>query len=85
MIKTRKNRCQDTYSPLRLVAGRLCGLPADVLGGVGGGWRLLAFLGAGEARREGRAAGVMVCRGWLGLAMIRRRSAAAIRRYLISH
>ena len=28
--------------------------------------RLLAFLGAGEARREGRAAGVMVCRWWLG-------------------
>ena len=27
---------------------------------------MLAFLGAGEARREGRAAGVMVCRGWLG-------------------
>lgn len=41
MIKTRKDRCQDTYSPLRLWAGRL-----------------LAFLGAGEARREGRAAGV---------------------------
>ena len=28
--------------------------------------RLLAFLGAGEARRECRAAGLMVCRGWLG-------------------
>ena len=29
--------------------------------------RLLAFLGAGEARREGRAAGVMVCGdGWGG-------------------
>ena len=35
-------------------------------------WRLLAFLGAGEARREGRAAGAMVCRGWMGLAMFRR-------------
>ena len=47
--------------------------------------RLLAFLGAGDARREGRAAGVggavgggqgagaMVCRGWMGLAMFRRR------------
>lgn len=47
MIKTCKDRCQDTYQPpLRLGAGRL-----------------LAFLGAGEARREGRAAGVMVCRG----------------------
>ena len=34
--------------------------------------RLLAFLGAGEARREGRAAVVMVCLGWLGMAMIRR-------------
>ena len=31
-----------------------------------GAGRLLAFLGAGDARREGRAAGVMVCRGWLG-------------------
>lgn len=30
-------------------------------------WRLLAFLGAGDARREGRAAGVMVCGdGWGG-------------------
>ena len=56
----RKDRCQDTYSPLRLWAGRL-----------------LAFLGAGEARRKrdaagggavggGQGAGVMVCRGWLG-------------------
>ena len=44
--------------PLRLGAGRRCGLLADGLGGVGGGWRLLAFLGAGDARREGRAAGV---------------------------
>ena len=56
--------------PPRLVAGRLCGLLADAglladgLAGGGGwleayavGWRLLAFLGAGEARREGRAAG----------------------------
>ena len=34
--------------------------------------RLLAFLGAGDARMEGRAAGVMVCRGWMGRAMIRR-------------
>lgn len=39
--------------PLRLGAGRLCDLLADGLGGVGGGWRLLAFLGAGDARREG--------------------------------
>ena len=75
----RKDRCQDTYSPLRLVAGRL-----------------LAFLGAEEARREGRAAGVggtvgggqgpgrwSSGDGWA--AAIRRRSAAAIRRYLISH
>ena len=28
--------------------------------------RLLAFLGAGEAKRKGPAAGAMVCRGWLG-------------------
>ena len=32
-----------------------------------------------------RSPGLMVCRGWMGWAMIRRRSAAAIRRYLISH
>ena len=43
-----------------------------------GAGRLLAFLGAGDARREGRrrgdgavgsghGSGVMVCRGWLGL------------------
>ena len=78
MIKTRKDRCQDTYSPLRLVAGRLL---ADGLGGAVVCWRLLllseagrllAFLGAGDARREGRAARVMVCRGWLGRAMVRR-------------
>ena len=50
-----------------------------------GAGRLLAFLGAGDARRKRPAAGVMVCRGWLGRAMIRRRSAAVIRRYLISH
>lgn len=31
-----------------------------------GAGRLLAFLRAGDARREGRAAGVIVCRGWLG-------------------
>ena len=63
-----QDRCQDTYRPpLRLGAGRLCGLLADAglladgLAGGGGwleayaaGWRLLAFLGAGEARREGR-------------------------------
>ena len=33
------------------------------------GWgagRLLAFLWAGDAKREGAAAGAMVCRGWLG-------------------
>ena len=53
MIKTCKDRCQDTNPPpLRLGAGRLCGLLADGLGGVGGGWRVLAFLGAGYARRE---------------------------------
>ena len=63
----RKDRCQDTYSPLRLWAGRL-----------------LAFLGAGDARREepaaevggsggvGQGAGAMVFWGWLWLAMIRR-------------
>ena len=60
-------------------------------------WRMLAFLGGGDARRKNRAAGVggaggggqgggaMVCRGWMGRAMVRRRSAAAIRRYLISY
>ena len=55
---------------LRLVAGRRCGLLvdagllADGLAGGGGwleayaaGWRMLAFLGAGEARREGRRRG----------------------------
>ena len=47
-----------TAGPLRLGAGRLCDLLADGLGGVGGGWRVLAFLGAGDARRDGRAAGV---------------------------
>ena len=31
-----------------------------------GAGRLLAFLGAGDAKREGAAAGAMVCRGWLG-------------------
>ena len=55
-------------------------------------WRILAFLGAGEARRKRDAAGaggavggcqvsgVMVCWGWLGGG-----DPAAIRRYLISH
>ena len=59
--------------PPRLGAGRLCGLLADAglladgLAGGGGwleayaaGWRMLAFLGAGEARREGRRLGVAV-------------------------
>ena len=32
-----------------------------------------------------QGAGAMVCRGWLGRTMVRRRSAAAIWRYLISH
>ena len=78
MIKTRKDRCQDTYQPpLRLGAGRLCGLladawlPADCLGGGGGwleayaaGWRMLAFLGAGEARRKRDAAGGGWCCRW---------------------
>ena len=80
MDYTKEIRSDDKNAgPLRLWAGRL-----------------LAFLGAGETRRK-RAAGVggavggvqgsgaMVCRGWLGRAMVRRRSAAAIRRYLISH
>ena len=51
-------------APPRLGAGRLCGLLADGLAGGGGwleayaaGWRMLAFLGAGEARREGRRRG----------------------------
>lgn len=98
MIKTCKDRCQDTNQPpLRLVAGRLCGLLAaagllaDGLAGGGGwleayaaGWRMLSFLGAGEARRKRDAAGVggavggfqgggaMVCRGWLGGGDLRR-------------
>ena len=46
--------------------------PGWVPGGSVVCWRLLAFLGAGEARREGRAAGAMVCRGWMWRAMIRR-------------
>ena len=53
-------------------------------------WRMLAFLGAGEARRKRDAAGgggavggcqgggAMACRGWLGGG-----DPAAIRRYLI--
>ena len=64
-------------APLRLGAGRLCGLLADAglladgLAGGGGcleayaaGWRMLGFLGAGEARREGRRRGWWCCR-WL--------------------
>ena len=44
MIKTRKDRCQDTYQPpLRLVAGRL-----------------IPFLGDGDARREGKPPGLVV-------------------------
>ena len=35
-------------------------------GGAVGCWRMLAFLGAGDARRKRDAAGVMVCRGWMG-------------------
>ena len=59
-----------------------------------GCWRMLAFLGVGDARMEGRAPGLVVLSvvsrapwrwsagdGWA--AVIRRRSAAAIRRYLI--
>ena len=79
--------------------------------GLGGGWRMLAFLGAGEARREGPPPGVVLSVAsreagrwsagggllggllggfWLSAgdgwaAAIRRRSAAAIRRYLISN
>ena len=81
MAGTKHIRSGDKNAgPLRLWAGRL-----------------LAFLGAGDAMTKGPAAGVggavggvqgsgeMVCRGWMGRAMIRRRSAAAIRRYLISH
>ncbi|MCI6433825.1 MAG: hypothetical protein MR828_03485 [Clostridiales bacterium] len=60
-------------------AGRLCGLLAAaglLADGLGGGWRMLAFLGAGEARREGpppggggavsgcQVSGVMVCWWW---------------------
>ena len=76
--------------PLRLGAGRLCGLlvmlllPADDLGG-GCAGRLIPFLGAGDARRDWPAAGVMVCRRCRGLAMIRRRSAATIRQDLNSY
>ena len=55
------------------MAGRLCGLPAaagllaDGLSSGGGwleayaaGWRMLAFLGAGDARREGPPPGVVL-------------------------
>ena len=50
-------------------------------------WRLAAaYLSGGRRGKEGGpAAGAMVCRGWMGLAMVRRRSAAAIQLYLISH
>ena len=83
--------------PLRLGAGRLCGLPADGLGcwrmvwpAVVDGWRLMlqaggclpfcvpemqgggAAAGGGGAVGGGHGGGVMVCRGWLGMAMIRR-------------
>ena len=86
--------------------------PGWVPGGSVVCWRMLAFLGAGEARREGRRRGWWCCRwrpgrrgdglpvvafwvaclaasgglpagGWA--VVIRRQSAAAIRRYLISH
>ena len=58
-----------------------------------GAGRLLAFLGAGEAKRKGPAAGVMVCRwlpAWRLLAVFRGwlwagNDPAEIRRYLISH
>ena len=63
--------------PLRLLAERLL---ADGLGGVGGGWRLLAFLGAGEARRKGRRRGDGLA-GMDGAG----NGPAAIRRYLISN
>ena len=70
--------------PLRLWAGRLCGLLADGLGGVVGGWRMIAFLGSRRGKEGGPAAGVggavggvqgsgaMGCRGWMGRAIIRR-------------
>ena len=53
-----------------LSGGRRCKEvgPAAGVGGAGGG---------------GQGAGAMVCRGWMGRAMFRRRSAAAIRMYLI--
>ena len=72
------------------------GLLADGLAGGGGwleayaaGWRMMSFLGAGDARRKRDAAGAggavggvqcggaMVCRGWLGGG-----DPEAIRRYL---
>ena len=66
--------------------------PGWVPGGSVAFWRLLAFLGAGEARREGPPPGSVVLSvaarapgrwsavgGWAG------NGPAAIRRYLISH
>ena len=70
--------------PLRLGAGRLCGLLADGPGGVGAAGSCLPFwapemqggrgraAGVGGAGGGGQGSGVMVFRGWLGLAMIRR-------------
>ena len=57
--------CQDTNQPpLRLVAGRLCGLLAAA-SAVGG--RAAACLsGCRRGKEGGPAAGVMGCRGWLG-------------------
>ena len=46
--------------------------PGWVPGGSVVCWRLLAFLGAGDARREGRAAGAMVCWVCMRRAMVRR-------------
>ena len=54
MAGTKHIRPDDKNAgPLRLGAGRRCGLLADGLGG----WRLLAFLGAGDAMRKDRRRG----------------------------
>ena len=72
--KTCKDRCQDTCQPpLRLGAGRLCGLLADA--GLSGCRRCKEggpAAGVGGAGGGGQGSGVMVCRGWPGRAMVRR-------------
>ena len=78
-VKTPINRRSGWVPGGSVVCWRLLGCWRMVWAdGLGGGWRMLAFLGAGDARRKRDAAGgggavggvqgggAMVCRGWLG-------------------